>query len=497
MKKVILTICLCTNLMVLSSFAQVNKAKPNRNSKISKINSLIESYADNFLFNGSVLVEEKGKVIFKKGYGSANLEWNIPNAADTKFRIGSITKQFTAVMILQLEQEGKLNINAKVTDYLPWYRKDTGGKITVKNLLKHTSGIPNYTAVAGAMNDIAAHNYSPKEIAEKFCSGDLEFESGTNFSYDNSGYFLLGVIVEAVTKKTYAENLTERIFAPLKMKNSGIDSPFVLLKNRAAGYEYGFRGYENTAFINMESAIYAAGAIYSTVEDLNLWENALYGNKLLSKENKTLMFTPTLGNYGTGLFIGKFKPAGISAEVTSIGHHGGINGFSALLIRFVEAEITVILLDNTRAEKRGNLENISLGIFQILNDVAPAKPKQPIRAAMTEKIRAGKSGEELAAFYRQIKNERKDGYDLTGAENLLNDLGYFLLENGRIKDSLAVLKMAVEEFPNSANTFDSYAEALMKDGQKDAAIKNYKYSLALNPNNKNAVEQLKTLELKP
>jgi tetratricopeptide (TPR) repeat protein len=307
---------------------------------------------------------------------------------------------------------------------------------------------------------------------------------------------LLGVVVEEITKKSYAENLKERIFVPLGMRNSGIDSPFALLKNRAAGYEYGFRGYENTEFINMESGIYAAGAIYSTVEDLYLWQNALYGDKLLSKENKALMFKPNLSNYGYGLYISKSKSAGMSAEITSIGHAGGIHGFSALLIRFVENETTIILLDNTRVGKRGNLENISLGIFQILNNLAPDKIKQSLQVAMTEKMRAGKSGEELAEFYRQIKNERKDAYDFAGAESLLNDLGYFLLENGRLKDSLAILKMAVEEFPNSANTFDSYAEVLMKDGQKDAAIKNYKRSLELNPNNKNAVEQLKKLELK-
>lgn len=499
MKKAILLICICVNLMTLTVFAQARKTKPQTSSlksKILKINGLIETYADNFLFNGSVLVAEKGKVVFKKSYGSANMEWNIPNSVNTKFRIGSITKQFTATLILQLKDEGKINLQAKISDYLSWYPKDTGDKITIEQLLKHTSGIPNYTAQANAMDDIASHNYSPKEIAEKYCSGDLEFEPGTKFKYNNSGYFLLGVILEEITKKKYAENLKERIFEPLQMRNSGIDSPFALVKNRASGYEYEFEGYQNANFINMESAIFAAGAIYATVEDLNLWQNAIYGDKFLSKENKKLMFTPTLGNYGTGLFIGKFKPAGMNKEITSIGHHGGINGFSAVLIRFVEAGITVILLDNTRAEKRGNLENISLGIFQILNNLAPEKFKQSIQIALTERMRAGKSGADLAEFYKKIKNNSKDDYNFDGAESFLNNLGYFLLEKGRLKDSIAVLKLAVEAFPNSANTFDSYAEALLKDGQKDASIKNYKRSLELNPNNKNAVEQLKKLELK-
>lgn len=493
MKKAILTIYLCLSLLNLSAIAQAKKPSSNQNSKTKKINRLIESYAANRLFNGSVLIEEKGKVIFKKGFGLANMEWKMPNAADTKFRIGSVTKQFTATLILQLKDEGKINLQAKISDYLRWYRTDSGGKITIEQLLKHTSGIPNYTASASAMNDIAAHNYSPKELAQKFCMGDLEFEPGTKFKYNNSAYFLLGVIVEAITKKSYTENLRSRIFEPLKMKNSGVDSPKILLKNRAEGYEYGFGGFENADFINMENSILSAGAIYSTVEDLNLWQNAIYEGEFLSNENKNLMFTPTLGNYGLGVFIGKFKPNGMSKEITSVGHHGGINGFSALLIRFIEAETTVILLDNTRAERRGNLENISLAVFQILSNIAPEKIKQSMQVAMTEKMRSGANGEESAAFYRKIKTE-KTVYDFSGAETFLNNLGYFLLEKHLVKDSLFVLKLAVEEFPNSANTFDSYAEALMKNGQTEAAIKNYRRSLELNPKNTNAAEQIKKLK---
>lgn len=487
MKIINLFLIVCAAFCLSSVYAQTKL------DKVLQIERLVKSYSDYKLFNGSVLVEEKGKVIFKKGFGLANMEWKIPNSADTKFRIGSVTKQFTATLILQLKDEGKINLQAKISDYLRWYRTDSGSKITIEQLLKHTSGIPNYTANADAMNDIAAHNYSPQELAEKFCMGDLEFEPGTKFKYNNSAYFLLGVIVEEITKKSYAENLRTRIFEPLQMKNSGVDSPKILLKNRAEGYEYGFNGFENADFINMENSILSAGAIYSTVEDLNLWQNAIYGGEFLSNENKNLMFTPTLGNYGLGLFVGKFKPAGMSKEITSVGHHGGINGFSALLIRFVEAQTTVILLDNTRAERRGNLENISLAVFQILNNIAPEKIKQSMQVAMTEKMHSGAKGEELAAFYRKIKTE-KTVYDFSGAETFLNNLGYFLLEKHLVKDSLFVLKLAIEEFPNSANTFDSYAEALMKDGQTEAAIKNYRRSLELNPKNTNAVERIKKLE---
>jgi CubicO group peptidase (beta-lactamase class C family) len=505
-KRSVLLLSLCFILFSASIPAQQNKYSPLPSTyvatqsldknKISKIEQLVKSYADIHMFNGSILVANKGQILLKKGYGLANMEWNIPNAIDTKFRIGSVTKQFTAMLIMQLKQAGKLNLQAKITEYLPWYRKDTGNKITIHHLLTHTSGIPNYTENASTIADINTHNYTPVEIAEKYCSAMLEFEPGTKFKYSNSAYFLLGVIIEAITKKLYAQVLKEQILDVAGMKNTGIDTPSEIVKNRALGYEYSFEGYVNSAYIDMASATYAAGAIYSTIEDLYLWQKALYGDKLLSKENKEIMFTPYLNNYAYGLAVNKSKPEGMQKEITAMGHPGGINGFSALSIRYIEDETVIILLDNTRVGKRGNLENIGLGIFLILNDLPPAKPKQSLQVAMIEKIR-NSTIEELLAFYRHIKNAQKDAYDFTGAESLLNNLGYFLLGKGRIKDSIAILKLAVEEYPLSSNTYDTYGEALMKDGQKELAIKNYKRSLELNPKNTNAVQQLKILESQP
>jgi CubicO group peptidase (beta-lactamase class C family) len=497
-RKAVLQICGCVVLLIaLNQVAKTSASQlPSAQPKSSQIDNLIEWYAANHLFNGSVLVAEKGDVLLKKGYGLANMEWNIPNATDTKFRIGSITKQFTATLVLQLMHEGKLSLQAKITECLPWYRKDKGDKVSIQNLLEHTSGIPNYTTTT-VLNDITSHSYSRKEVANKFCSGDLEFEPGTKFAYDNSGYFLLGMIIEELSKKSYEENMQERIFKPLGMKDSGIESSTTVIPNRACGYEYGLEGYENAKFIKLDSATFAAGAIYSTVEDLNRWQNALCGDMLLSREYKSLMLTPKLGNYGYGLYIAKSKPAGIQHEITSIGHQGGINGFSSLLIHFVEIETTVILLDNTRAGKRGNIEDISLGICQIVNGLPSHKPKQSLQVALTEKMRTGLNGNELTALYKQIINEQREAFDLAGAEAILNNIGYHLLEQGRSKDSIAVLKLAVEEFPLAANTFDSYAEALIKEGQFELAIKSYKRSLELNPQNSNAIQKLKLLESKP
>ena len=148
------------------------------------------------------------------------MEWNIPNTPDTKFRLGSITKQFTATVMLQLVEQGKIKLDAKLSDYLPEYRKDTGNKVTIHHLLTHTSGIPSYTGQPGFFENVSRNPYKVDEFVKKYASGDLEFEPGSRFSYNNSGYFLLGAIIEKVTGKTYEQVLKEKILDPVGMKNT-------------------------------------------------------------------------------------------------------------------------------------------------------------------------------------------------------------------------------------------------------------------------------------
>ncbi len=210
--------------------------------KATKIDQLVSRYNKYGQFNGSVLVADNGKVIYKKGFGLANMEWNIPNQPDTKFRLGSITKQFTATLILQLVEQGKVKLDGKLTDYLPDYRKDTGDKVTIHNLLSHTSGIPSYTSLPGFMTNVSRNPYPVDDFIKKYASGDLEFEPGTKFVYDNSGYFLLGAIIEKVTGKPYEQVLRENIFDPLGMKNTGYDHWGTILEKRATGYTRTPRG---------------------------------------------------------------------------------------------------------------------------------------------------------------------------------------------------------------------------------------------------------------
>ncbi len=434
---------------------------------------------------------ESGRVIYKKGFGMANREWNIPNKPETKFRLGSITKQFTAMLILQLVQEGKVDLEGKLSDYLPSYRKDTGEKVTVHHLLTHTSGIPSCTGLPNFFEEVSRDPYGVNEFIQKYCSGDLEFEPGARFAYNNSGYFLLGAIIENKTGKTYEEALQERIFSPLGMKNSGYDHHSTIIPHRATGYDRTFDGYENAAYLDM-SLPYAAGALYSTVEDLYLWDQALYTEKLLSKKMKKLYFKPHVsamgGSYAYGWAIQKRDLPDSNVKLNVVAHGGGINGFNTLIERLVDGRHLIVLLNNTPGASLGAMSN---GIIRILYDKPYDLPKESVAEAIYPTL-LGKGVEAAISRYRELKKNHSKDYLFREQE--LNRLGYYLFQSKeRLDDAIAILKLNVETYPEYANGYDSLAEAYMLKGDNEAAIKNYAKSLELNPKNTNAVEMLNKL----
>lgn len=462
-----------------NAFAQQN---------VQKIDELMKQYYDYGQFNGSILVAEKGKVVYKKGFGMANMEWTIPNSADTKFRIGSVTKQFTATLILQLVEEGKIKLDGKLTEYLPDYRKETGDKVTIHQLLNHTSGIPSYTGLPTFFAEVSRDPYSVTDFVKKFASGDLEFEPGSKFSYNNSGYFLLGAIIEKVTGKSYEAVLKERILDPLGMTNTGYDHHATLLQKRATGYEKRPEGYINAPYLDM-SLPYAAGSIYSTVEDLYKWDQSLYEDKILSAESKKLMFTPGLANYGYGFGISE-QPIGKTDQKTKvIQHSGGINGFNSLLTRLVDRQQTIIILDNVGLGRYHG--NITKSIINILNGQPFDAPKKSISETLY-KIAVEKNVAAAVAEYRKLKAENSPAFDFS--ENELNTLGYQLLGMKRTKDAIEIFKLNVEMFPASSNPYDSLGETYLADGNKELALVNYRKAAELDPKNANALLIVRRLE---
>ena len=224
-------------------------------------------------FSGSILIARDGKVLFSQGYGMANLEHDVPNTPQTKFRLGSITKQFTAMAIMILQERGKLNVQDKVKKYLPDAPK-AWDEITIHHLLTHTSGIPNYTAFPEFLKTLPVR-VTLKELIAKFKDKPLDFKPGEKFRYSNSGYVVLGQIIETASGQNYPTFMKEAIFDPLEMNDTGYDNATAIIKHRASGYTRRLGiVLTNCDYVDM-SIPHAAGALYSTVEDLLKWDQAL------------------------------------------------------------------------------------------------------------------------------------------------------------------------------------------------------------------------------
>ncbi len=455
----------------------------------AKIDKLMAQYAECCSFTGTVLVSDHDKIIFKKGYGLANREWNIPNTPDVKFRLGSITKQFTSMLIMQQVAKGTIRLDGHLSDYLPYYRKDTGSKVTISQLLSHTSGIPSYTDDSKFFEDVSRNYYPVDDFVKKFCSGDLQFEPGTKFHYDNSGYFLLGAILEHVTGKSYETLLKENILTPLGMNDSGYDHCADILPKRASGYQQVLAGVVNAPYLDM-ALPYAAGSLYSTVEDLYKWDQALYTDKLIPSDLKQKLFTPNLEHYGYGWDIRAIPDGEPEAGQTVLSHGGGINGFNTIEQRYLDDHDLIVIFNNTPGAPLGEMAK---GIHAILYNLEPAAPKRSLVHDLGYTI-VNRGVDAAIAQYHELKRSNPKDFDFD--ERPLNQLGYMLLEKDRTSDAIAIFKLNAEEYPKSSNVYDSLAEAYAKNGQNQLAIDNYHKSLELDPKNENAAKKLKELEQK-
>ena len=304
---------------------------------LARMEQVIQSFVADKQFMGSVLVARGSDVWLDKGYGFANLEWNIPNSPKTKFRLGSITKQFTAAAILLLEERGKLSVNDPLKKYMP-DAPTAWDKITIFNLLTHTSGIPSFTSFPDYAK-LEPFSTTPAELVTRFRGKPLDFQPGEKWSYSNSGYVLLGYLIEKVSGQSYAQFVQDNIFKPLNMVNSGYDSNSAIIENRASGYTPDQNGMVNAGYINMTVPL-SAGGLYSTTEDLLRWEQGLFGGKLLSPASLKKMTTPFKSDYGMGLVIRTFNGH------EEIAHGGGIEGFNTMLAYYPDDKLTITVLSN-------------------------------------------------------------------------------------------------------------------------------------------------------
>lgn len=295
----------------------------------------------------AVLVAKEGQVIYRKAFGLADLELNVPMQPDMVFRIGSITKQFTAIAILRLMEQGKLSLQDEITKYLPDFPMH-GHSITIEHLLTHTSGIKSYTNVP-EFGSMIRNDMTPEEVVAKIKPLPMEFAPGTKWNYNNSGYFLLGYIIEKVSGKKYEEYLQENFFIPLGMTSTLYGDDTRIVKKRASGYKPGEKGAVNADFMSM-TLPYAAGSIMSTVDDLYKWNRALLGYKLVSKESLDMAWKSyklTDGKdtrYGYGWMMSEIHGS------PTIEHGGGINGYLTSSIYFPGEDVFVALFSNSTAK---------------------------------------------------------------------------------------------------------------------------------------------------
>ena len=303
-----------------------------------KISEYLESYTKLWSFSGSIIAINDGEILFKKAYGYANIEHKVKNTTETKYRIWSITKQFTAAAILILEERGLLRVEDSLKKYFPDCI-ELNPNITIHHLLTHTSGIFNYSDLPDSHKTFHRMCHKKSDLIKMFLSKPLNFEPGTQWEYSNTGYYLLGMLIEKLSGKSYSEFLTENIFIPLGMFNTSVDDDKKIIENIASGYYLNRNDLIHCNYINMDLVL-SSGGIYSTVEDLFIWDKALNSDKLLSRKSIEKMNTPYKNNYGYGVFIETNNNRRV------VQHNGGCEGFLTEIHRYVDDNFVVVILSN-------------------------------------------------------------------------------------------------------------------------------------------------------
>lgn len=299
----------CTTILLFISFFSISCAAQNKQDKkvTESLDRLIAERLTDLAPGCAVLVGQKGKIIYDKGFGAANIELAVPMRPEMIFRIGSMTKQYTAIAILQLIEQGKISLQDSIQKFIKNFPYK-GKTITIENLLTHTSGIKDYEQLDAHIPNAIRIEFPVKQIIDSLANLPLDFIPSAKFSYSNSNYFMLGYIIEQVSGKTYKDYLHENLFMPAGLSNTFYDSPTQIISNRASGYTKDSTSYKNVDYISM-SLVYSAGALLSKVSDLFKWHQALYSYKLVKKETLEKAFTSfkltdgKLTEYGYGWFI--------------------------------------------------------------------------------------------------------------------------------------------------------------------------------------------------
>ncbi len=473
MKKLI-TLTLAMMLFVAPIFSQ------STSTKADQLDQLFTHCSDNNLFNGTVLVSENGKVIYRKAFGYADIEAGEKLTPESSFYLASVSKQFTTMAVMILKEKGKLSYDDKLSKFFPEF-PDYAEGVTVRHLMTHTSGVPDHYRLGAYRVDLT--NADVKDLLVK--QEKLDFEPGERYSYSNGGYVMLAMIVEKASGMPFHKFMKKNIFDPLKMKSTLVyDESKPEVKNRAKGHHH-VSGYDDYEILTS-----GAGGMYSVLDDLHKWDQALYTEKLVSKETLKEAYTSAklnngdLTDYGFGWGIQQTDDGKI------VQHSGGMNGYRTFIRRDLSNNNCHIILTN-----KGDalaMGGINTAIANILNGEKFDLPKIPLSGQLAKMLKESDTETAINDFKKMIEAE-SDKYELD--EMGINSLGYVYMNEKDYETAIEVFKLNVELFPNSSNTYDSLGEAYMENGQNGPAIKHYKKSIELNPNNENGISMLKKMGL--
>ncbi len=487
-----------------------------------RIDTVASAYHREGILSGTILVAERGRVIYKRGFGFANLEFKVPNEPNTKFRIASITKSIVAVLTMRLVEKGKLTLDSRVGQFLPDYQKDIADKVTVRHLLSHTSGLADTLMRPGLYEREIRDPFTPAELLARYSSGPPEAEPGTKYRYSTMNFVLLSQMIEKATGKSFEENMKDEVLVPLGMKDTGWEGPSATVvrsaqgrstlkdpspinERMATGYMKSGQMYTRSPFMDMTHAA-AGGAMYSTVEDLFRLDRALHDDKFLSRETLTRMITPTISDMGLAWNSRYLSFADLQqpflnivdeprnlrpppGDINLVFKLGDLWGFSGVFARVPRDEHAIIVLVNVN--NRGvffDLETIRItqGVLNILYDKPYFTPGERTFAAMIERQGYTKTLTE----FRRLKQISPTQPILREGE--MNIIGYEILGQKKFRLAIDVFRLIVDAYPKSANAYDSLAEAYMLSGDKMMAITFYEKVLEILPGDPNAnAESLK------
>jgi CubicO group peptidase (beta-lactamase class C family) len=468
-------------------------ALPAKADRAADLDRLAARYNAIGQLEGSVLVADHGKVIYHRAFGLANREWQIPHTTDTAFRVASLTKQFTATLIMQLAEQGKLRLDDPVGQYVPELAPEIGKRVTLHQLLNHTSGIVDYANYPGFWANRLGEKV-PKADFLAIMNRPLEFAPGSQGHYSSSNYTLLGWVIEKQTGKTYGDALDSMILRPLGMQRTAYDAPGRIIPRKASGYVRALGDYRPADPLWIPN-VGAGGGVASTTGDFFKLDRALAGSVLLKPESKRRMFTAYIKDdvwgdlgYGYGWLVGSRNIAGKARLVHE--HGGNANGFRTLVTRYPEEDkLVVIFLNEGNGNKGPEIYRMRSDFTDTLYGKSVPLPKPVLHDLLAAEIRRHGDEAALARFDALLaqsgKPESGDG---------LNRLAYQYAEAGRAATGIAILKRGTALFPRDGNLYDSMGELHLALGDKASAAAAYTRAVELDPTNTNAKAVLKKME---